>query len=45
MLKAGYGEREEKSLRNTVLRASSESAAGAAVRCSKLSVVAQRKNK
>ncbi len=44
MLKAGYEEKETR-LRNMVLRASSESAAGAAARYSKMSVVARRQNK
>ena len=43
MLKAGY-EEIEKSLRKMVLKASSEIAAGAAVRYSKMSVVARREN-
>ena len=43
MLKAG-NEEKEKSLRNMVLKASSEIAAGAAVRYSKMSVVARREN-
>ena len=43
MLKAGY-EEKEKSFRDLVLRASSESAAGAAVRFTKMSVVARRHN-
>ena len=41
MLKAGY-EEEEKSLRNMVLKASSEIAAGAVVRYGKMSIVARR---
>ena len=43
MLKAGY-EEKEKSLRNMVLKASSECAAGAAVRYGKMSVVARKEN-
>ena len=43
MLKAGY-EGEEKSLRSMALKASSESAAGAALRYGKMSVVARRGN-
>ena len=43
MLEGGY-EEKEKSLRNMVLKASSESATGAAVRYSKMSVVARREN-
>ena len=43
MLKAG-NEEKEKSLRNMVLKASSEIAAGAAVRYSKMSVVARRED-
>lgn len=43
MQKAGY-EENEKSLRDMLLRASSQSAAGAAVQYSKMSVVARREN-